>query len=57
MVVACATINNLDIVYSQDKKTLLNKHALKAYKHINIKENLRTPNFLKYDDLLFKLRT
>jgi len=56
MTVACATIESLDLVYSEDKKTLLNKHALKAYNHINMKENLRTPNFLKYDNLLLKLR-
>lgn len=56
MIVACATFNNLDLVYSDDKKTLSGKTALKAYKHINLKENLRTPNFLKYNDLLRKFR-
>jgi len=56
MVVACASFHGLDVVYSADNKTLLGKHALKAYKHINLKENLRTPSFLKYEDLLRKLR-
>jgi len=56
MIVACASFYSLDIVYSADNKTMLGKHALKAYHHINIKESLRTPGFLKYDDLLMKFR-
>ncbi|MBR9690824.1 hypothetical protein GOV08_04015 [Candidatus Woesearchaeota archaeon] len=56
MIVACASFRGLDIVYSADNKTLLGKPALKAYHRINIKENLRTPNFLKYVDLLEKFR-
>ncbi|MBA3064577.1 hypothetical protein FP803_04020 [Candidatus Woesearchaeota archaeon] len=56
MKVACASFYGLDIIYSADNKTLLGKHALKSYKHINIKENLRTPNLLEYSDLLKKFR-
>ncbi len=56
MIVACASFNGLDIVYSADERTMLGKNALKAYKHINLKENLRTPNFLLYNDLISKFR-
>ena len=56
MLVACASFNGLDIVYSGDQRTMLGKEALKAYKHINIKENLRSPYFLKYEELLNKFR-
>ncbi len=56
MIVACASVHGLDIVYSEDNRTLLNKTSLKAYDHINLKENLRTPGFLKYKDLLAKFR-
>lgn len=56
MIVACASFYGLDIVYSGDNKTLLGKAAIKAYRHTNLKENLRTPNLLRYDDLLLKLR-
>ena len=56
MIVACASFNGLDIVYSDDQRTMLGKIALKAYKHINIKENLRNPDFLDYEDLLKKFR-
>ena len=56
MIVACASFHGLDIVYSDDQKTMLGKAAIKAYLHININENLRTPYFLKYEDLLIKFR-
>ncbi|MFH1916234.1 MAG: hypothetical protein ABIJ21_03140 [Nanoarchaeota archaeon] len=56
MIVACASYNGLDVVYSADNKTLLGKAALKAYNHINLKENYRTPNFLRYHDLLRKFK-
>ncbi len=56
MIVACASFYGLDIVYSADNRTLLCKSSLKAYKHINLKNNLRTPCFLKYNDLLKKFR-
>ncbi len=56
MIVACASIYALDIIYSADNKTLLNKYALESYKQVNYKENLRTPNLLKYSDLLKKIR-
>lgn len=56
MIVACASFHGLDVVYSADNQTLLGKAAFKAYDHINMNENLRTPNFLKYQDLLKKFR-
>ena len=56
MIVACASINGLDVVYSDDTKTMLGKASIKSYHHINLKENLRTPNLLKYQDLLTKYR-
>lgn len=56
MIVACASMGGLDVVYSADAKTLLAKPALRAYRHINLKENMRSPQFLKYEDLLKKFR-
>ncbi|MFH1276684.1 MAG: hypothetical protein ABIH82_06250 [Candidatus Woesearchaeota archaeon] len=56
MIVACASFRGLDLVYSNDNKTMFNKSAIKAYDHINMKENLRTPKFLKYSALLEKFR-
>lgn len=56
MIVACASFNGLDVVYSGDIKTLGGKIAKKSYRHINIKESLRTPDFFKYEELLQKFR-
>ncbi len=56
MIVACASFNGLDIVYSNDQRTMLGKTAMKGYHHININENFRTPSFLHYADLLKKFR-
>ena len=56
MIVACASFNGLDIVYSGDNKTMLAKSAIKSYNHININESLRTPGFLRYEDLINKFR-
>ncbi len=53
-IVACATYYKLDIIYSEDNQTLVSKQALKAYHHINIKENLRTSTFYTYRQLLLK---
>ena len=55
-IVACASFHGLDIVYSDDQRTMIGKEAMKAYHHININENLRTPYFLKYANLLKKFR-
>jgi len=49
--VACASLYRLDIVISDDQKTLLSKPAIKAYKHICIKEGIWHPNLWKYSDL------
>lgn len=50
-IIACASMYGLDVVVSDDKKTMLKKKALKSYKHINKKENLRSPDFWFYNDL------
>ncbi len=50
-IVACASTYRLDLVISDDSRTLLSKPALKAYKHICVKDALWQPNFWKYSDL------
>ena len=53
-IVACASIYRLDVVISDDSRTLLNKSARKAYKHVTFKESLWHPNFWKYSELKMK---
>lgn len=56
MIVACASVNGLDIVYSADRKTMISKCALKAYEIVNEKRKLNTPIFVKYDKLVGEFR-
>ena len=53
-IVACASYYKLDLVVSDDSSTLLSKPAMKAYRHITIKEGMWQPNFWKYSDLRMK---
>ena len=53
-IVACASYYKLDLVVSDDSSTLLSKPAMKAYRHITIKEGMWQPNFWKYSDLKMK---
>ena len=53
-IVACATLYKLDIVVSDDSKTMFSKPAVKAFKHVTMKEGLWNPNFWKYSDLKMK---
>ncbi|MDO8642854.1 MAG: hypothetical protein Q7R76_04710 [Candidatus Woesearchaeota archaeon] len=51
LIVACASIKNMDIVYSDDNSTMLSKLSIESYTAINSRENLRSPNFLNFKDL------
>ena len=50
IIVACASIKELDIVVSEDENSMLNSLAIKSYKIINKIQERRTPNFMKYED-------
>jgi hypothetical protein len=50
-IVACASIKNCDLVFSDDNSTMKCKNALNSYKTINLKFNHRTPTFYSYSDL------
>ena len=54
MIVACASLEHLDIISSADKKTLLGDCAIKAYSKVNAQQNIPTPMLLTYHDLIKK---
>ncbi|MEK6970708.1 MAG: hypothetical protein AABW68_03350 [archaeon] len=56
IIVACASIHGLDIIYSRDKRTMGNVKAIRAYDAVNQKENVRTPNLIDYELLVKKFR-
>lgn len=47
-IVACATIYQIDLVVSEDNKSMLTENALKAYDLINSLQKKRTPSFIGY---------
>lgn len=55
-IVACASHYHLDVVVSNDSKTMLSKPAQKAYKKVAIKEGIWRPNFWTYTDLKTKYK-
>jgi predicted nucleic acid-binding protein len=48
LIVACATLNNLDIVVSDDCHSFCSEKAMQAYKIVNALFKLRTPKFIRY---------
>jgi predicted nucleic acid-binding protein len=47
-IVACASIHNLDIVVSEDNKTMLSDEAINAYKLVNKMRKYKMPQFINY---------
>ncbi len=48
-IVACASLNNLDIVVSNDERSMLTENALRAYNLVNSVIKKRTPKFISYE--------
>lgn len=55
-IVACATIHSIDILVSNDNKTMLSSESKKAYSSVNKIKKLRTPNFIGFEDFKKLLR-
>jgi len=51
LIVAIATIHRLDIIVSEDEKTMKSGPALRAYKQVNTQKELQTPRFIKIEEL------
>ncbi len=50
MVVACASLHELDLAVSDDNRTMLSEFAIKSYKIENSLRRYRTPNFIGYGE-------
>ena len=50
LIVACASINELDIVVSEDNKTMLSEYAIKTYDTVNSLRTHKTPKFIRYEE-------
>ena len=49
-IVSTATLNKLDIVYSDDNKTMLSTESIKSYELVNSIKRLETPKFKSYEE-------
>ncbi len=56
MIVSCASLNNLDIVVSNDERSMLTENAIRAYNLINSAVSKRTPKFISYEQFKKILR-
>ena len=54
-IVACATLHNLEIVISDDRRTMLSVAALEAYKRVNQQQGFQNPNYMHYPSFRDKL--
>ena len=50
IIVSTATLNKLDVVYSEDNKTMLGTDAIKSYELVNSIKKLKTPKFKSYEE-------
>ncbi|MFH1696598.1 MAG: hypothetical protein ABH854_01675 [Candidatus Diapherotrites archaeon] len=51
LIVAIATIHRLDIIVSEDEKTMKSGPAMRAYAQVNKRKSLETPRFIKVREL------
>lgn len=56
LIVASASLHNIDVVVSNDEKTMVSFEALKAYTAANSRLQLRTPKFIKFGKMAEDLR-
>lgn len=55
-IAACASIRNMDILVSDDNKTMFSVESKKAYSSVNEIKKLRTPNFIGFEEFKKILR-
>lgn len=49
LIIACASLHELDIVVSEDNKTMFSNEATSAYKIVNNLRKYRMPEFISYE--------
>jgi hypothetical protein len=49
LIVAAATINDLDVIVSGDENSMCSGYATEAYRKVNKRNRLKTPKFVDYE--------
>jgi len=57
IIVACASSTEMDVVVSEDEKTMLTENAIKAYNFVNNINKKRTPKVIGYTEFKYELRS
>ena len=57
VIVACSSKNGIDIIVSQDEKSMRTENAIRAYKIVNDTNRIRTPEFIEYKTFKSILRS
>jgi len=55
-IVACASLNKLDILVTEDTKIMISDNSIKSYKSVNQLLGFKTPKFINFKELKNKLR-
>src|SRR3989338_3763349 len=50
-IIACASLHELDIVFSEDSKTMISGEAVKSYHAVNLILGFKTPSFYRFREL------
>ena len=56
LIAAIASLHRLEIIYSDDSKTMKSEEAQKAYELVNSLHNLAAPQFKSYQELIKELK-
>ncbi len=57
VIVACASVKNLDIVVSEDDSSMLRENAIRAYQLVNRIIKKETPSFIGYEEFKAQLKS
>ena len=55
-IVACASVHDIDVLVSNDNKTMLSPESKKAYNSVNEINKLKTPDFIGFEEFKKFLR-
>lgn len=50
LIIACASLKDLNIVVSNDVRTMLSEFAINAYKKVNKTKGINLPSFINYEE-------
>lgn len=56
LIIALATLRQMDVVYSEDCKTMFSRNAVSAYELVNNIKGAATPRFYSYEEFIKEIK-